>query len=121
MSRLVAEPAVLRRRSREHADAMVGYINAAQEAAQPEGLGISDASAFIVPGFGAGTCPQGSGGLQSLFSDSSLMMPGVAGGFVYTYAGILQSQQSGTCAPTNTTADYASAIVNGIQSLSKSA
>ena len=105
----------------------VGYINDAQSAAQPEGLGISDATAFVVPGFGAAsskgstaTCPQGSGGLQSLFSDSSLMMPGIAGGFVFTYAGILQNQQSGACAPTNTTADYASAIVNGIQSLSKS-
>lgn len=93
----------------------VGYL---ENNASLGPLGISNPAAFIVPGFGVpGICPQGAGGLQAKFSDPSLMAPGIAGGFVFTYGGIQTNQQNGTCAPTNATADYASAIVQGIQAL----
>lgn len=78
-------------------------------------LGIADPAGFIVPGYGVpGICPPG---LQANFANPSLMTSGVAGGFVFTYGGIQQNQQNGTCSPDNTTADYANAIINGIAAL----
>lgn len=85
-----------------------GYVKGAANS------GITSPSAFVVPGFGPSTCPKD---LQATLSNLSFMTKGAAGAFVYTYSGILQNQQNGTCGPNNTTADYANAIINGITAL----
>jgi hypothetical protein len=87
----------------------VGYIQQ-----YGSNLGIGDPAAFVVPGFDASTCPSE---LESLFSNSKIMAAGIQGGFVWNYSEILGNQGSGTCAPNNSTADYASDIVNGIAKL----
>lgn len=90
---------------------------------QPMGpLGIEDAAAFVVPGYGVpGVRPQGASGLQATFSDPSQMAPGISGGFIFAYTGVLANQQDGACGPNNATADYASAIVEGIGALEATA
>lgn len=101
-----------------------GYITAYDKAANSPNstslgpLGISTPAAFVIPGYGsAGEYGSSPAAVQSDFSDSSKMAAGVTGGFIYTYAGILYDQQHGTYAPNNTTADYASAIIDGIDAL----
>lgn len=86
-----------------------------QSSASLGDIGVDNPAAFVMPGYGVpGICPTE---LQSNFSDPKQMSAGTAGGFIFTYGGIQQNQQDGTCAPNNTTADYASAIIDGIAAL----
>ena len=92
------------------------WVSAIQNCKSP--LGISDPAAFVVPGYATPECP---GAIQSTFSNSKIMAAGIDGGFIWNYGGIVADQASGTCAPNNSTADYANAIINGIAKLSSSA
>jgi hypothetical protein len=92
----------------------VGYI---QSYGSP--LGVGDPAAFVVPGYG--TPPDCPGTIESYFSNSQLMDAGVNGGFIWNYGGIVDDQSSGTCAPNNSTQDFADAIINGIAQLGSGA
>ena len=80
-------------------------------------LGVNTPAAFVVPGYSTPDCPST---IESLFSDSQIMETGINGGFIWNYGGIVTDQANGTCAPNNSTADYANAIINGIAQLSNS-
>jgi Glycosyl hydrolases family 18 len=80
----------------------VGYL---QQSASP--LGISNPSAFVVPGYDAQQTPPSA--LQSTFANDQFMSQGIVGGFVWNYGEVLQSGAA--------TSAYASAIVDGIAQL----
>src|SRR5689334_9660029 len=84
----------------------VGYI---QNYGSP--LGISDPAAFVVPGYSTPDCPST---IESNFSNSQIMCAGIQGGFIWNYGGIVEDISSQTCAPNNSSQDYADAIINGI-------
>lgn len=82
-------------------------------------FGITDAASFIVPGFGGANgevavCPSQ---IQDQLTAQGFAVAGTTGAYIFNYANIQSAQQNGACAPNNTTADYANALIAGINAV----
>jgi hypothetical protein len=82
-------------------------------------FGITDAASFIVPGIGGANnsvpvCPLQ---MQDQLTAQGFAVPGMTGAYIFNYANIQSAQQNGNCAPNNTTADYANALIAGINAV----
>jgi hypothetical protein len=82
-------------------------------------FGISDPESFIVAGLGGTNmgvpvCPPV---MQQQLTAEGFAVPGMTGAFIFDYGSIQKAQQDGTCAPNNTTKDYANALIAGINAV----
>jgi hypothetical protein len=95
-------------------DLQTGMATTASEA-----LGISDPASFVVPGLGLMLSgqPQCPSALQQALTAKGFAQKGITGAYLFNYANIQSIQQSGSCPNDNTTADYANAIIAGINAV----
>ena len=82
-------------------------------------FGISDLPAFVVPGFGImdNGKPQCPNVIQSALTAANFAQAGITGAYVFNYANIQTIQQNGSCPNANTTADFANALIAGINAV----
>ena len=82
-------------------------------------FGISDPASFIAPGFGVnvngvGQCPPY---FEQQLTAGGFAANGISSAFLFIYSNIQAVQQAGGCNGNNTTADYANALIAGINSV----
>ena len=82
-------------------------------------FGVSDAASFVVPGFGVvvngtGQCPPY---FQQQLTASGFASQGITGAYLFTYGSIQGIQASKGCPGNNSTADYANALIAGINAV----
>lgn len=89
------------------------------EEALEAAFGISDPESFIVPGFGLVNDgqPQCPATIQSALTAAGFAQAGITGAYLFTYGNIQTIQQNGSCSSANTTADYANALIAGINAV----
>lgn len=84
-----------------------------------ETFGISDPASFVVPGFGVMSsgqplCPSA---FQQALTAKGFAQKGITAAYLFNYANIQTIQQDGSCPNNNATADYANALIAGINAV----